>query len=321
MNSIGVIITTYGESKLWEEAVKSVIKQTINKDITLVLSDDATPTFNTEIAYNRIVKLGGKVLKRIIVRKNTKNVGTVKNINFAAKEINCKYILLLAGDDQLYNETVISDYLKLIEDKPEYVAIVGQSLQFSIDMTKAIGVIDSDEVYRKKFRLLNESGIPLFTALSIKCFIPSSGMMYKKIFLDEIGWFNEDYRLVEDWPMFLIMAKKKYKIFYSKIIAVKHRVGGVSSTNLLARKQLIYQTDLINVIDNEILNNLKFVENKKQSLVKQISKEKKIIYEFRYMFSNYNKINKLKFLIRNLFLIPIIANRFIRRIKNEEKFI
>lgn len=316
MDDVGIIITTYGNNSLWEEAVASVIMQTICKDITLVLSDDGTPNFNIEESYDRVIALGGSHLKNFMVRKNEVNVGTVKNINMAAKEINCKYLMLLAGDDQLYSETVIEDYIKIISQMPQYSAIVGQSLEFSADMSKPIEPIDSEDIYEKKHKLLKESGKHLFTSLAINCFVPSSGMMYKYEFLEKVGWFNEKYRLVEDWPMFLKMARDNYKIFYSKSIAVKHRTGGVSTPDLFATKQFLYQTDLVNIIRNEVLSNIDYVLETKREYIQKISEEKFIIYDFRYKFSKYSIFYKLKFLIKNYLFLYILYNRMLRRFKN-----
>lgn len=321
MDDVGIIITTYENNSLWEEAVASVIMQTICKDITLVLSDDGTPNFNIEESYDRVIALGGSHLKNVIVRKNEVNVGTVKNINMAAKEINCKYLMLLAGDDQLYSETVIEDYIKIISQMPQYSAIFGQSLEFSADMSKPIEPIDSEDIYEKKHKLLKESGKHLFTSLAINCFVPSSGMMYKYEFLEKVGWFNEKYRLVEDWPMFLKMARDNYKIYYSKSIAVKHRTGGVSTADLFANKQFLYQTDLVNIIVNEVLSNIDCIVENKREYIKKMCVEKLAIYNLRYNFSGYSIYNKFTFLMNNSFFLIIIINKILRRLRNERKII
>ena len=292
MTDVGIIITTYGKSRLWENAVLSVVNQSAN-NITVVLSDDGTPEFDINEAYNKIMSIGGNRLREVVVRKNNKNLGTVKNVNLAIQELKTKYLLLLAGDDELYDKDVIEKYVKVMEAQSEYKAIVGQSVDFSYDMQTMLGQKDEDSIYDKKFALLDKSGNDLFTALSKKCFIPSSGMMYRKNFLEEINWFNEKYKLVEDWPVFLKMARNGYRIYYAKAISVKHRIGGVSSANLFARKQYIYQTDLVNIIDVEILPNINLILGKEQENILQLCNDKKKIYFFRYKFKDLTFIEHL----------------------------
>lgn len=77
MTDVGIIITTYGKSRLWENAVLSVVNQSAN-NITVVLSDDGTPEFDINEAYNKIMSIGGNRLREVVVRKNNKNLGTVK---------------------------------------------------------------------------------------------------------------------------------------------------------------------------------------------------------------------------------------------------
>ncbi len=124
MTDVGIIITTYGKSRLWENAVLSVVNQSAN-NITVVLSDDGTPEFDINEAYNKIMSIGGNRLREVVVRKNNKNLGTVKNVNLAIQELKTKYLLLLAGDDELYDKDVIEKYVKVMEAQSEYKAIVG----------------------------------------------------------------------------------------------------------------------------------------------------------------------------------------------------
>lgn len=312
MSNVGVIITTYGKNRLWEKAVISVIKQNID-DIALILSDDGTPDFDVDEAYRKIRSIGGHNLGEVIVRKNNENLGTVKNINLAAKELKTEYILLLAGDDELYSEDVINEYVNIMKIKNQYQAIVGQSVDFSYDMKLMVGKQDEDAIYNKKFSLLDKSGKELFTVLASNCFIPSSGMMYRRDFLEEVNWFDERYKLVEDWPMFLKMARNKYKIYYAKFISVKHRAGGVSSVNLFALKQNTYQTDLINIIDREILANINFIIDNAKENILQLCNDKKKIYFLRYRFKNLSFVKKIIWIIKNLFFVPVIVRKILGR--------
>ena len=116
--------------------------------------------------------------------------------------------------------------------------------------------------------------------------------------------------------MFLKMARDNYKIYYSESIAVKHRTGGVSTPDLFATKQFLYQTDLVNIIRNEVLSNIDYIIETKREFIQKISEEKFVIYNFRYKFSTYSIFNKLDFIIKNYLFLHILFNRILRRIKN-----
>ena len=99
----------------------------------------------------------------------------------------------------------------------------------------------SDELYR----LLLQYGACL----------PSTSTCFKRTFFEKFGEFDENFVLVEDYPMHMRLAKEHWVIHYQNFIAIKHRHGGIShgQKNTLSRSSVLYFTDEKNMIEKLIL--------------------------------------------------------------------
>ena len=78
--------------------------------------------------------------------------------------------------------------------------------------------------------------------------IIAGGVFFSKSFLETYGYFDERYKLLEDWPMWLRVAHAGAKIVYCPFNAIKYRsdVGFGTSINP------IYMKDKREVFANEI---------------------------------------------------------------------
>ncbi|MDE5977732.1 MAG: hypothetical protein K2G70_04615, partial [Turicibacter sp.] len=87
-----------------------------------------------------------------------------------------------------------------------------------------------------------------FEKLCIRNKINAVGIFFEKRFFDENGYFNEKYRLLEDWPTWLNLYKHNRKIDYYPYIATKRRIstGVVANNNpyFLADRRLVW-TDIV----------------------------------------------------------------------------
>lgn len=93
---VSFVLFTYNHEKFIEEAVRSALQQTY-EPLEIIISDDASIDQTYEIAKAIVDQYHGP--HRVVVRKNTNNMGINPHVNFAVKEAKGAFIIGAAGDD------------------------------------------------------------------------------------------------------------------------------------------------------------------------------------------------------------------------------
>ena len=119
MEKFTIIVTHYNQMNYIKTALISVLNQNY-KNIELIVADDCSKTFDAK-KVEEIIKKYNKNKFEYKILSGKKNVGTVKNINKALKKATGDFIMLFAGDDKLYDENVISNFIKEFKDKEKNV--------------------------------------------------------------------------------------------------------------------------------------------------------------------------------------------------------
>lgn len=286
MDTVSVVIVTYKDHDMLLRAINSVLMQTY-QDIELIICDDGTPTFEESKISSYILQMQSSRKFWIIHQKS--NVGTVRNLNAGIRAATGKWILLLAADDQLLDCNVVR---RLVDQ-----ATVSDS-EWLVSYTSVRNGKMLPEEHDAE-RLLSGDQKRIYARLCAHCFIPSSGTMYKRRFLEEQGYFNEAYKLVEDWPMFVKWVRKGILPAMLPVVSVIKSTGGISNNH--ARKNEPYQTDLIHVIQNEILP---FADELDEKYRKQLicnCQDKISIYNFRFKCGTV--LQKLDWIVNNMDVI------------------
>jgi hypothetical protein len=79
---------------------------------------------------------------------------------------------------------------------------------------------------------------------------------FRKTTLEKHGYFDERYRLVEDWPLFLKLTRNGERFFFMDFVALRHRYGGLSKRKSkednFALTSREFCLDLLAVFEHEI---------------------------------------------------------------------
>ncbi|WP_305084273.1 glycosyltransferase [uncultured Faecalibaculum sp.] len=112
--SVSVILVTY-KSALEKvlRTLKSVFDQSL-EDVEIIVADDATPDFQSEILSNFLENHSPYPYK---ILRNLKNLGTVKNVLNASKTCNGEYIKPIGAGDILYNRYTLENVISYMESK------------------------------------------------------------------------------------------------------------------------------------------------------------------------------------------------------------
>ena len=186
MTEVSVIIPTYNREEQVCRAIESVLGQTYN-DYEIIVIDDAS-TDNTQ---ERL----GKFKDRIKLITHQKNRGVSAARNSGIKEAKGKYIALLDSDDHWLPEK-LRVQIDFFNNNPD--ALICQPQEIWIRKGKRVNPA-------KKH--LKPSGDIFIPSLKL-CLVSPSAVMIKKQLLDEVGLFDEELPVCEDYDLWLRISYK-----------------------------------------------------------------------------------------------------------------
>lgn len=238
-------------------------------------------------------------IKRFNIRKNAKNLGTVKHLKGLKKDATGKYLMFLAADDMLHDPRVIEDMIEEFERLPEDTYV----------LTSQCGMYDKglDRLYyyavteELKKILINSTPEQLFAELCYWCIVPAAGTIYKRKVFEIYGDLDDRYHLVEDWTYFLKLTRGGGKIHFYDRLTYDHRDGGVSHTEKSEKSPTdkLLLEDYILLTQQEILPYLdKLTPPQKKRVLKHYQDTCRE-YGSKYHFSEWNVGKKLLFFVEN----------------------
>lgn len=307
---VSIILAHYNQPMYVKQAFYSILNQTYD-NIEVIFADDAST--NIDIPdLKKYVKDNNKNNINVIWQINEKNVGTVKNLNKAIEKASGDYLYFFAADDELYNNEVIEKLVKVYNKQPSDVAIVfGQVLLMDENMYESFGTFVKENE-AAKFNDLPAS--EQFKELAADCLIGMGAAMLDAKILKEQGNFDETYKYIEDWPYFLKVTLNNYRIIYENIIALKHRDGGISHSEIVTPVRLKYWKELLLITEEKVLpylDNFNFLE-KDQILQVFVKNKNNLIRHGGY----YDEKKYLKFKIKHL---SFFAKRKVNQVYKEFK--
>lgn len=230
---VSVIILSYNNLEYYSECLDSVLCQSYS-NIEIIIADDESKKFDKNVIVDYIERNKNSNILNYSVYSNERNMGIVKNFNTAIKKSKGKYIVPLAIDDVLNDKDVVNDVVKFfVENK--CLICTGYSDVYDSEMKKLVGKRPSE--YGIEI-LKNSSPSELFSILKGENFISAPATNYTRDFFDEYGYFDEEYKLLEDWPKMLSISKKGCKIKYIDRCIEKYRFGGISTNKFFSRNIL-----------------------------------------------------------------------------------
>ena len=248
---ISVLVVCYNNQQYIFEALRSIFDQTY-PNIEILIGDDASEYFNAESLVNWINKYKTVNIKKLAIFENTKNVGTVANIENLQQKSSGEFLLQIAADDALHNSNVIEKaYQRAIEIGDNAEMIVGQTELWDVTLKRKLGDFTSPELIAF---LKNSSPEEVFAECSYHVILPAC-YLYRRTLLNKIGKLSDHYRLVEDWPMHLRATRQGVKPYYLDGVSfLKHRDGGISHGNLVQSQKtfLTYYEDILKLYPNEV---------------------------------------------------------------------
>lgn len=223
MAFFSIIIPLYNKEKYVKNAIKSILKQTVD-DYEIIIVDDGSTDKSREIASKHISD-------KIRIIDHFKNKGLSAARNTGIKNAKSDYITFLDADD-LWHPNYLQTIKNLIYSYPE----------------AHIFATNFDEVYPKStHRPHNGSenlpsgfnGLINFFNINLKqgIYTPSSVCWHKSVF-ETVGYYDEKITFSEDLD-FNIRANLKFKLAYSTSIQMSYFM---ETDNQITRSSILTKT-------------------------------------------------------------------------------
>lgn len=204
---ISIITVCYNSEKTINDTIASVLNQTY-QNYEYIIIDGLSKDKTMEIVKKYEPKFNGK-LKYISEKDNGLYDAMNKGIKMASGDI----VGIINSDDVLANANVFQTIIDNFTSDIDY--LYSDVLYCNEDFSKV----------ERKFKSTSMES-------KILCIAHPTLYLRKKIF-DEIGYYNQDFRISADYDFTLRLSKGNYKYLHLKdTYFVLMRIGGVSSAGL-----------------------------------------------------------------------------------------
>ena len=298
---VTVVTATYRNFDHLPRTMRSVFSQTY-PNIHYIITDDGSPDFEKDYIDDQVIKMNKNRID-ITVLHHKENMGTVKNLNYAYKCGKGEYIINLSCGDAFFDDYVIDRIVCRFETTPCDVLVTTRIL-YRNDFEPICLLPHYDErniIYQYK------DGIDQYKAFIIGRFYDmasGSAMHFRKRIFEQIGYYDEKYKLWEDGP-FLARYLQVSRLEYAyDIVSIWYEAGGVSDYRDKKKKQKISGTALKLFEDTRLFN----AEDKLDRIDLFSFAERRMIRyrNLRFLYSFNNSL--LRYLLYIFYFPEVISN-------------
>ena len=229
MPSVSVVITTYNRAQLLPRAIESA--QQAGSDLEVIVVDDCSTDETPEVCAN---------LKGVRYVRLSRNGGLANARNVGIAESSAEFIAFL-DDDDLRLPNSLEGQLCAITSDPRYAFCYGPAL-----IADSRRQLPTGEIYPP----LCPQG-DIYWELLENNFIPMPSVLARKSSLLELGCFNTQLNLIEDWDMWLRLSEQSLVAAVDQPVAI-HRKAIAESQQMcsnpaeLCKQALLVQRMALN---------------------------------------------------------------------------
>lgn len=213
---VSVIVPCYNHEKYVEICIDSIFRQTY-KNIEVIVVDDCSKDSSVEVIKRLKHKYDFKFIE------HDENVGVVKSLNSAIRLCSGSYVVLLASDDVLMDDSIECRLDFLIKNS-SYLAVFADAEGIDENgATRYPSIIEDYYKVKHKGLICQDS---LTRNLILNWCIPGPVFMCRREAYNNdnfgVGEYNESY-FFEDRDFYLRLIAQNKLIFYPKIVS-KYRL-------------------------------------------------------------------------------------------------
>ena len=239
-NLVSIVLITYNSASYVIETLESIAGQTY-KDIELIISDDGSSDHTVTLCKSWLEEHKGRFFNAEIVTTEV-NSGIPGNCNRGIKKAQGAWIKLIAGDDILLPTAIEDNFeftkgkdIKILFSKIQLFKMVGdEQVNLSVKPSNHHLLLSKGLTAKKLYHTLLHADLISFT--------PS--VFFNASIFAEIGFFDERYRLMEDYPFWLKATKNGVMLHFMDKLTVLYRIhdqsvfGGAKNEKIVSKAYL-----------------------------------------------------------------------------------
>jgi len=224
MTLVTVAISTYNSSEFIIETLESIHAQSYS-NIELIVSDDASTDNSLELVKEWVgIPKNRERFSKIQILEVSENTGPSANANRKLKVATGEWIKFLGSDDTMMPDCIEKN-IQYIAENPE-TRVLFSRINIYKDTFEADNFLltTPGEITRNSIlwpRRTSESQYKLLLVGDRIHFSPS--LFIHRETLLSVGGFDERYKLMEDYPLWLNLTRKSYRLNFMDKITVNYR--------------------------------------------------------------------------------------------------
>lgn len=222
-----MIILTYMQRHFLDECLNSILSQTY-PNIEIIVCDDSSADFDPLEVEDYIYDHAGENVKNVVVYQQPHNVGTVANAQKGVELSTGVYFKLHAGDDLLYDDTVLERIFKNFSTRDVGI-LAARSVACQHDGTITGDYYPPEQFFQEMQGVPAQKQFELIGTQAWGAYINAPAVFWTREFFDKIGGFDLSYLYTEDWPMWLKITAAGYEITMVNTVTTIYRYGGISN--------------------------------------------------------------------------------------------
>lgn len=241
---ITVAVATYNSAAYLQETLESIFNQTY-ENLALVISDDCSQDHTVVLAQEWIkqpkVQARFSSVEMITVPKNT---GVSANCNRCLAAAKSEYMKFIAGDDILF-PNCIQDNVDFIQQNPQARILFSQIKIYQDTFEDSSYLKTTPPDFPAYFFAEQRTAHHQYQLLllSDRIHYTPSFFHHKQTVLS-VGGYDQENRLVEDYPMWLKLTKSGVKLHYFHKPTVGYRVHSKATNNTGA--EVLFKPSVLN---------------------------------------------------------------------------
>jgi glycosyltransferase involved in cell wall biosynthesis len=258
---VSIIVITYNSAPHVLETLNSARAQTY-RNIELIVTDDCSTDNTVEVCRTWINENKDRFVRADIITA-TKNSGISANCNQGAGKVKGIWIKFIAGDDILVPDSIQS-FIDFSYVSPQAEVIISKQHSFiESNGTKDFIYVRPEVCAENKAFYVTDASVEVQYnyLLRRKVLIAGPAYIIKKDLLAALDYYDERYRLLEDYPLFLKILERGNKVYFLDKVTVEYRLheNAVSQSDMKGKIYPDYYKDWFSFLMRYNLKHLKIL--------------------------------------------------------------
>lgn len=220
---VTVIISSYNSSQFIVETLESIAGQTW-KDIELIITDDCSGDDTVEVCRKWKDENKERFVNALILTNN-RNTGVSANANRGLSVAKGDWIKFLGADDTLKQDCIEENMLHVISDPGIRVLFSRVDIynnDFGPENRLSTSCEDTSDPWSIMATGRNAYSQHKMLLISDRLKYTPSVFLHRETLLS-VGGFDERFRLLEDYPLWLNLTKNGHRLYYMDKVTVNYR--------------------------------------------------------------------------------------------------